>query len=164
MLICKNLTGNYCKKLLNNGIKKIQIKKTHYDEVLEKYFNWDPPFNTLNISGRVDKHVRNKRRTHIPDAWILEAAVDAEKIGHKMLCLCGDTNLSDELEVHNHSVFKSARDILDILFPAKPADLSCTTFEKVETGIDDQTLLDVLLSKTPNDNIKDSTFAGAKSL
>ena len=141
-------------KLLDSGVKQINMQGHHKDAVWENYFNWDPPFNTSSISERGDKKVREKRRTHIPDAWILEAAIDAKNIGHKMLCLCGDGNLSAVLEAHNHRVFKVAKDVLDVLFPPEPTDPTLTVSDGAETEVYDQTPLDSLLSKTPNDNIK----------
>lgn len=141
-------------KLLDSGVKQINMQEHHKDAVWENYFNWDPPFNTANISERGEKNVRNRRRTHIPDAWILEAAIDAKNIGHKMLCICEDDNLSAALEANNHRVFKVAKDVLDVLFPTEPTDITLTVSDEAETVADDQTPLDNLLSKTPNDNIK----------
>ncbi len=141
-------------KLLDSGIKQINMQEHHNGAVLEKYFNWEPPFNTSSISERADKKVREKRRAHIPDAWILEAAIDAKNIGYKMLCLCKDDNLSAALEAHNHRAFKVAKDVLDVLFPPAPTYLTLTVSDEEETGVNDQTSLDRLLSKTPNDNIK----------
>ena len=141
-------------KLLDSGVKQINMQEHHKDAVWENYFNWDPPFNTSSISERADKKVREKRRVHIPDAWILEAAIDAKNIGHKMLCLCGDGNLSAALEAHNHRGFKVAKEVLDVLFPPEPTDPTLTASDEEETGVYDQTPLDSLLSKTPNNNIK----------
>ncbi len=144
----------FIEKLLDSGIKQIDMQEHHKDAVWENYFNWDAPFNTSDISQRCDRKVREKRRVHIPDAWILEAAIDAKNIGHNMLCLCGDANLSAALEAHEHIVYEAAEDILDILFPPEPSDSTLTISDVVEAGVSDQTSLDNLLSKTPNENIK----------
>ena len=58
------------------------------------------------------------------------------------------------MEAHDHSLFKAAKDVLDVLFPPKPNDITLTVSDEAETGAADQTPLDSLLSKTPNDNIK----------
>lgn len=146
---------NLIKKFLDNGIKQIKIKEHHKDGVWDNYFNWKPPF-TATISERADKSVREKRRVHIPDAWILEPAIDAKNAGQKLLCLCKDENLSTALESHEHMVFKSAKDILNVLFPPINLELSddVKVFDVTETEVHGQSPLDDLLSKTPNDGIK----------
>ena len=150
----KSKADQFIEKQIDSGIKRINMQEHHKDAVWEKYFNWDPPFNTSSISERADQQVREKRRVHIPDAWILEAAIDAKNIGHKMLCLCKDGNLSSALEAHDHRGLKVAKDVLDVLFPPEPTDPTLTLSGEEETGADDQTPLDSLLSKAPNINIK----------
>jgi len=144
----------YIEKLLDSGIRQVNMQEHHQHAVWENYFNWAPPFDAPTISERADRNVRDKRRTHIPDAWILEAAIDAKNNGHKMLCLCDDDNLSNALENHDHSVFKAAKDVLDVLFPPEPIVSDLLVSDEEETGVDDQTPLDRLLLKTPNENIK----------
>ncbi len=71
-----------------------------------------------------------------------------------MLCLCEDGNLSTALETNAHRVFSNAKDVLDVLFPPAPTDLTLMVTDDKETGVSDLTPLDSLLSKTLNDNIK----------
>lgn len=143
----------FIEKLLDRGVKQINMQEHHNEEVWKKYFNWEPPFNTQSVSDRGDKKLREKRRIHIPDAWILEAAVDARSVDQNMLCLCKDEKLSKSLEGHNHRIFKSSKDVLDELFPPEQTGFTSTESEE---GIEiyNQTPLDNLLSKTPNNNIK----------
>lgn len=137
------------KDFLNGGIKRIEMKDHHNDAVLEKYFGWKPPFDVPNISDRAQKDVREKRRTHIPDAWILEAAIDAKNAGYSMLCLCKDGNLSSALKEYNHTVFDSAKEVLELLFPPAPIENSVPEFsEDGESETDEKTPLDRLLSKS----------------
>lgn len=142
------------KKLLDSGVIKIDMQDHHKDMVWENYFNWDPPFNTSSIVERADKMVREKRRTHFPDAWILESAIDAKHNGHKMLCLCKDSNLFAALEFHGHRAFGGSKDVLDVLFSLEPTDTALTESDEEEIGVDDQSPLDSLLSKAPNNNVK----------
>jgi hypothetical protein len=141
-------------KLLDSGIKQRNRQEHHGDAVWKAYFNWDPPFNVQSISGR-KKDERKNRRIHIPDAWILQAAIDVKNTGHKMLCLCNDLNLSAALEAHGYSKFNTAKEVLDVLSsPPKPHDITLSASDEAETGAVEQTALDDLLSKTLNDNIK----------
>ncbi len=133
--------------LLRNGINQLDIQKHHNEEVLEKYFNWEPPFNVSSDSDKDDPNVRMKRRTHIPDAWILEAAIDETKSGNAMLCLCKDTNLSKALEIHGHQAFKFSNDVLDILFPPEPT-IKPSIIAEGNIELDQLSSLDGLLSQT----------------
>jgi hypothetical protein len=140
-------------ELLDSGIRRIDMQGHHGDAVWENYFNWGPPFGSQSISERVGKS-RKRRRDHIPDAWILQVAVDAKNNGQEMLCLCDDGNLSDALKAIDHKVFKNAKDILDLLFP-RPVSPPSEVSNDGEMEADDPTPLDSLLTKAPNDTVKD---------
>jgi len=141
--------------LLKAGVKRINMETHHSDAVWEKYFNWEPPFNVQSPSERADPNLRDKRRVHFPDAWILESAIDAEKDGLNMLCLCKDGKLSDALKSHDHSVFKSANDIINILFPPVPVEETGSSVKPEENTTSDLESLDTLLSRTTNMQMKD---------
>ena len=141
--------------LLRGGIKQIDIQEHHNEEVLAKYFNWESPFNVPSDSQKDDRDVREKRRTHIPDAWILEAAIDEKNLGNAMLCLCKDDKLSDALEFHGHQVFKSSNDVLEILFPPETTTEPPTNIDEETPENDQLSPLDKLLSKTHNKTVKD---------
>ena len=102
--------------LMSYGIKKINFEAHHNDNVVKKYFNWEPPFDIPNDVERDKENVRENRRKHIPDAWILEAAID-EKNKNTMLCLCEDDNLCSALRHYGHTTYRSSQNIYGILFP-----------------------------------------------
>ena len=147
--------------LLGLGIEEIKMELHHNDEVVRKYFSWEPPFDKPDISERDKKNIREKRRTHIPDAWILEAAIDSTNKGIRLLCLCGDDNLCDALEIHGHTVYASAQDIYDQIFSVEDSEKADTT-DRVEesnsnTYIDageEGSPLQVLLRKSMSPNME----------
>ncbi len=144
----------FIENMLVSGVKQIKMQEHHKDAVWDNYFKWQPPFNVSSTSDKTDPNIREKRRLHIPDAWILEAAIDAKNIGHKMLCLCRDDNLTAALEAHSHRAFKEAKFVLAVLFPSVQPVHTMAVGEEGATEVNDLAPLDILLSKTTNDNIK----------
>lgn len=140
-------------KLLG-GIRRIETQDHHGDAVWDKYFKWEPPFDGPSVSQRDDRNIRDNRRRHIPDAWILEAAIDAKKNGQQMLCLCKDDGLSAALEAHGHQAYKDADGVLQALFPPESIELELIASSEAEPEIDDQGPLERLLSKALNPNSK----------
>ncbi|MEJ1408630.1 MAG: hypothetical protein RPU60_00160 [Candidatus Sedimenticola sp. (ex Thyasira tokunagai)] len=143
------------KGLLDGGIKQVDMQNHHNEKVLEKYFKWEPPFDVQSDAEKDDRNVRDKRRSHIPDAWILEAALDNSMPTDTMLCLCKDEKLSNALELHGHRVLKTSKDVLDILFPTE-VEVTLPPNQEVEIVEDDQLCpLDELLSKSINSTVRD---------
>jgi PIN domain len=144
-------SNNLILEMLSSGINKMPIEMHHAAEVWDKYFSWSPPFNVPPDTSKIDKPIREKRRTHIPDAWILEAAIDKRANGQIMLCLCKDENLFSALEYYGHIAHKSAKDIYEILFSSEKSHSNSNDYPPItkseNTSVKDN-LLDDLLNKS----------------
>ena len=63
-------------KLLDTGVKQVNMQEHHRDAVWENYFNWDRPFNVPSISERADKNVRRINDvliSQMPGFWKLQS-------------------------------------------------------------------------------------------
>ncbi len=140
--------------LISKGVKKVKIQEHHKDAVWENYFDWLPPFDAPSPAQRSERAVREKRRIHIPDAWILEAAMDTKDEKSTLLCLCIDGNLSKALKVHNYDVYQSAKEILDILISPTIEESAQLQAECLKVSGQEIHPLDLLLTKAPNEKVK----------
>ena len=102
-------------ELLHHGVVIAEPQSHHGSRVWKNYFAWKAPFDGATLSQRSDKNSRDKRRKDIPDAWILEAALDILSEPVKLLCLCKDGNLSKALKDKKQCVYTDAAEILAII-------------------------------------------------
>lgn len=147
-------------ELKENGAIVIDIEPGHGKIVWENYFAWQPPFDGVSYKDRNDEKRREKRRTHIPDAWIYIAALDTQNEKVRLLCLCKDKNLANALKAQNLEVFSDAAEILKLLdttpknpTPITPAAPAITESSYVTaTGIQPVSEVDTSLAKIENDD------------
>jgi len=90
------------------------ISKDDADNVFDKYFAWKAPFHN-GIGNRLDGNSRKNRKEQIPDAFIIEVALNLKKQSHAVLCLTKDGNMQETLRRHDLKFFESAADIINIL-------------------------------------------------
>lgn len=144
---------NYIGEALVPYLKVSEIKEHHSKDFWQKYFSWESPFNKWAETERDDSKIRDARRKHIPDAWILLAAIDAKNAKETFLCLCNDDGLSNALTDIEHFSYKSAKDVWNILFPPAPVVVRAVTSQPQQNIGIVPTSLDSLLSKAANENI-----------
>ncbi|MEQ1704748.1 MAG: PIN domain-containing protein [Rickettsiales bacterium] len=144
---------NYIGEDLAPYLKVSEIKEHHSKGFWQKYFNWESPFDKWTETERDDPKVREARRKHIPDAWILLAAIDAKNAKETFLCLCNDDGLSNALTGIEHLSYKSTKDVWDIIFPPPPVVVQPVAPPSQQNVGSVPTSLDNLLSKAPNENI-----------
>ena len=72
-----------------------------------RYFTVGPPYNP--------DQPRLQRRKDIPDAWILETAIDLARTHPALIAICADGRLSAALEAIPIAVFKTAAEVLDLI-------------------------------------------------
>jgi hypothetical protein len=101
------------------NILTVPVTPEHTERLLNKYFNRLPPFDTQKeeyVQPEQEKKERetasNNRRKHIPDAWIIEAAIELKEQGHRLLVLAKDYNLRRTLEIHGIEHVENPADAL----------------------------------------------------
>ena len=99
----------------NNFIKEydIEIRKIqehHTEEVLRKYFCWEEPFDSPT-KDRDTRDIREKRKKNIPDAWIIEEAIDLKASGRAIYVLCKDKKMIETFIKKDIQVFETAEGI-----------------------------------------------------
>jgi len=97
--------------ITENNIEIREIQQHHATAVLEKYCKWEPPFNK-DIGMREDPPTRKARKNNIPDAWIIEDAIDLHKAGERLYVLSGDKCMTNALQHHGIEVFKTPEEIV----------------------------------------------------
>lgn len=75
--IDRETTGLVQDIIEKNKIEVIKTNPEHFQEMLSKYFNWQPPFHVVAEADRDDSKKRPKRRENIPDGIIIEVINDA---------------------------------------------------------------------------------------
>jgi hypothetical protein len=88
-----------------NNLEIVLIAADHAERAWRRYFENGIPFKR--------EAERINRRKDIPDAWILETAIDLKERYPKLLALCDDARLSDALKSYEIGVFKDTQAILD---------------------------------------------------
>lgn len=88
-----------------NKIEIVPLASDHGLRAWERYFDVGVPFNP--------DEKRENRRKDIPDAWILEAAIDVNAKHPGLLALCLDGRLSEALKAASVRVFKETQGVLD---------------------------------------------------
>lgn len=92
-----------------NKIEIVPLGDDHGKRSWERFFAVEAPFNPAQS--------RENRRKHIPDAWILETALDLQAKHAGLLALCDDEELSNALSGAGIRVCKEAQQILDEIEP-----------------------------------------------
>lgn len=88
-----------------NKIEIVPLAPDHGLRAWERYFDVGVPFNP--------DEKRENRRKDIPDAWILEAAIDVNAKHPGLFALCPDGRLSDALKAVGVRVFRETQGVLD---------------------------------------------------
>lgn len=89
----------------DNNIEIVALAPDHGERAWQRYFDVGVPFN--------QEQEREDRRKDIPDAWILEAAIDVKTRHPGLLALCGDGKLSDALKSADIRVYRKTHEVLD---------------------------------------------------
>ncbi len=74
------------------GIQVVKLGADHAERAWDRFFRGAPPFD--------GEGEREQRRKHIPDSWILEAAIDLKAQHPQVLALCCDKGLSTAFSSH----------------------------------------------------------------
>jgi hypothetical protein len=129
-----------------NKIHVVALAPDHAERAWRRYFDVGVPFNP--------EQDREHRRKDIPDAWILEAAIDVKGRHSGLIALCSDGKLSDALMSAEIRVCKLTQEVLDeiesALLPQPvpkvevPSDAAIATKRVDETRVDHK--LEVVLS------------------
>ena len=128
------------KYLAENKIEVLPYTFEHAEKVWDRYFDKQPPFHS--------NEEREKRRKEIPDAWILEAALDIRKKPGRHCMLVRDGKLEDVLKESGFEVWDDISELDDEIeaktavvpirpvAPAAPAvpldELRSKEFEKLD--------------------------------
>jgi hypothetical protein len=98
----------HCTDLLQH-ITVLPHDPEHAKRVWQKYFNWNPPFNVLHEDSK-PKEQSKKRRQHIPDAWIIETAIDLKNKNCNFIVYVEEDHFCRALESHGIDFAKTAED------------------------------------------------------
>jgi len=107
-------------------IQIVEIASDHATRAWERFFAVGLPYNA--------SQPREHRRKDIPDAWILEAAIDLARAHPNLVAMCPDGKLSAALTAIPISVFKTAAEVLDRIEGANPEQPSTTPGTEVSEG------------------------------
>ena len=88
-----------------NHIEIVIWSVDHADRTWTRYFDELPPFENTDIE-------REERRKNIPDAWILEAAIDTKENYGEIVAGCADNGLCDALEQHEIQSYHNINDLI----------------------------------------------------
>lgn len=116
----------------NIGVRS--IREHHAKEVWRKYTNWEEPFYKPT-QDRSNKNVREKRKTHIPDAWIIEDAIALHKECEALYVLSKDEKMSQTLLSTGVKVFKEPGEIVLELKKIQSEE-GLTDVDKTDTSIE----------------------------
>jgi predicted nucleic acid-binding protein len=96
----------YEKFLSDNKIELIATTHHQAESVLRRYFGTQPPFDPT-------QQPRTKRREHIPDAWILEAALEVKRRKGRHCALVADGRLRAALAGEKFEVFSDIDSLIE---------------------------------------------------
>jgi hypothetical protein len=102
----RNSRKLYEKFLTDNKIELIGFSQTHAENVWRRYFGNLAPFDNIQVE-------RTKRREHLPDAWIFEAAQEIKVKKGRHCVLVHDGNLKAMLATNQFEVFPDVRSFVD---------------------------------------------------
>jgi predicted nucleic acid-binding protein len=107
-------------------IEIVHFASDHATRAWDRFFSVGLPYNA--------NQPREHRRKDIPDAWILETAIDLARLHPSLVALCPDSKLSAALTAIPIAVVKTALEVLDRI-EAPISEQSSTT---VGTGATEQ--------------------------
>lgn len=104
----------------------VDFTKDHVSRTLHKYFNRQKPFDIFSTASqeteieesnttantKQKKDASTERRKNIPDALIIEAAIDLKDQGHNIVVLGADKKFCETLEHHKIEFVKTLEDAL----------------------------------------------------
>jgi hypothetical protein len=99
-------------------IQIVKIASDHATRAWERFFAVGLPYNP--------SQPREHRRKDIPDAWILEVAIDLAQMHPNLVAICPDGKLSAALASIPIAVFKTASEVLDRIEAPVPEQPSTT--------------------------------------
>jgi hypothetical protein len=104
--------------LVDNKIHRLPFSGQHAQNACVRYFGAQPPFDSAKP--------REQRRQDLPDAWILEAALElrAKYEVHCLLSIDGDQNLAAAFHKEGLHVHRGLEDILELLQPVSEAPVA----------------------------------------
>lgn len=107
-------------------IEIVPLAGDHATRAWDRYFTVAPPYNR--------GQPRESRRKDIPDAWILEAAIDLAAKHDGLLALCLDKKLAAAMKAVHVTIFEDAKSLLEELdetgTPAVNAELASRAAEE----------------------------------
>jgi PIN domain len=104
--VSRNSRAVFEKFLSDNKIELIATTHLQAESVLRRYFDTLPPFDPA-------QQPRTKRREHIPDAWILEAALEVKSRKGRHCALVEDGRLKAALSDEKFEVFSDVNSLID---------------------------------------------------
>lgn len=104
--VSRNSRAVFEKFLSDNKIELIATTLQHANSVMQRYFDTLPPFDPTQLP-------RTKRREHIPDAWILEAALEVKSRKGRHCALVEDGRLKAALAGEKFEVFSDVNSLIE---------------------------------------------------
>ena len=89
--------------LTDNKIEKLPMTEQHGINAWGRYFDIAPPFD--------ENQKREKRREHIPDSWILEAALAVKQREGRHCALVDDNRLEEAFKGEGFDVYKNVESL-----------------------------------------------------
>lgn len=118
----RNSRDVFLKYLDENHVEVLPFTADHADRAMERYMHGMPPFKPAKL--------REPERKHIPDSWILEAALDIKARPGRHCMLVNDERFSWALQELGFEVFKEV-DLLDAEIEAATAVVPINAGEEV---------------------------------
>ena len=125
-------------------IQIVEIASDHATRAWERFFAVELPYNA--------DQPRKDRRKDIPDAWILETAIDLVRRHPNLVAICRDDRLSVALTANYVTVFKSALEVLDQIEVSIPEQSSTTPSAKASEK-PEPTMAEVESSLLPSEEL-----------
>lgn len=91
----------------DHRLQIVEVASDHATRAWHRYFAVGLPYNA--------DQPRQQRRKDIPDAWILETAIDLARTHPALVAICADVRLSAALGAIPIAVFKTAAEVLDLI-------------------------------------------------
>lgn len=106
--VTRNSRAVFEKFLSDNKIVLIETSHQQAEGVLRRYFEILPPFDPMQLP-------RTKRREDIPDAWVLEAALEVKSRKGRHCALVEDGKLKAALESEKFEVFSNVNSFVEVV-------------------------------------------------
>lgn len=132
-----------------NNITVLPYANDHSERAWKRFFSVDLPFNAEDPE-------RENRRKDLPDAWILEAAVDLLAKEKEVVAIGKDGRLTKALKDIGCKIYPRYQDIIDLVEEAQEVtDVDARAIQaEIDVPIEDAEKIHKLLSEA-KENIKD---------